>query len=302
MNQQDIETFLMLVRTKNITKTAENLFVSQPTVSHRLKQLEDELNVSLLVRKKGHKRVELTAKGEAFIPIAERWLSLMNETMMLQAREGVVYLNIGCTDTLNSTLFPELYRRISRDKNKRFSLNISTHYSIELYELLDNYVIDVGFVYHHLHYKNIISEILTREKMYIIQEASSTLRRDKIFLSELDLEKEICFIWETNFQIWHEQMISHGRKPLFVVDTFRLLSEFMEEPGRWTIAPQSVVRELQKTHNLIVSEVADERQPPERIIYMITHKDMTEAKAAAVNAFREMMLEYFKEIGLKLEV
>ena len=39
MNQADIETFLMLVKTRNITKTAESLYVSQPTVSHRLKLL-----------------------------------------------------------------------------------------------------------------------------------------------------------------------------------------------------------------------------------------------------------------------
>ena len=64
MNQADIETFLMLVKTRNITKTAESLYVSQPTVSHRLKLLEEELGVPLLIRKKGYKKVELTPKGE----------------------------------------------------------------------------------------------------------------------------------------------------------------------------------------------------------------------------------------------
>ena len=33
MDIADIETFLMLVRTRNISKTAEKLYVSQPTVS-----------------------------------------------------------------------------------------------------------------------------------------------------------------------------------------------------------------------------------------------------------------------------
>ena len=66
MNQAEIETFLMIVKTKNITKTAENLFLSQPTVSHRLKLLEDELNVKLLNRKKGYKQIELTTQGEEY--------------------------------------------------------------------------------------------------------------------------------------------------------------------------------------------------------------------------------------------
>ena len=70
MNQAEIETFLMIVKTKNITKTAENLFLSQPTVSHRLKLLEDELNVKLLNRKQGYKQIELTTQGEEFIPVS----------------------------------------------------------------------------------------------------------------------------------------------------------------------------------------------------------------------------------------
>lgn len=52
MNLVDIETFLMIVKTKNITKTADNLFLSQPTVSHRLKLLEEELQVKLITRKR----------------------------------------------------------------------------------------------------------------------------------------------------------------------------------------------------------------------------------------------------------
>ena len=79
MNISEIETFLMIVKTRNISKTAENLFLSQPTVSHRLKSLEDELDVKLITRKKGYKQIELTAQGEEFIPIAERWVSIWRE-------------------------------------------------------------------------------------------------------------------------------------------------------------------------------------------------------------------------------
>ena len=37
MDLSEIETFLTIVNTKSITKTADILFLSQPTVSHRLK-------------------------------------------------------------------------------------------------------------------------------------------------------------------------------------------------------------------------------------------------------------------------
>ena len=43
MDLSEIETFLTIVNTKSITKTADILFLSQPTVSHRLKSLEKGL-------------------------------------------------------------------------------------------------------------------------------------------------------------------------------------------------------------------------------------------------------------------
>ena len=63
MNLADIEMFLIIVRTKSITKTADALFLSQPTVSQRLKAMEQELNHPLILRSKGFKQIELTQEG-----------------------------------------------------------------------------------------------------------------------------------------------------------------------------------------------------------------------------------------------
>lgn len=298
MNQVDIETFLMLVRTKNITKTAENLFVSQPTVSHRLKLLEDELKVSLLVRKKGYKKVELTPKGEEFLPIAERWLSLMKETMMLQNSGEEMFLSIGCTDTLNNCIFNNLYRDILGDQSLKLKLNISTHYSQNIYELLETRTIDVGFVYHHLHYKNIISEPIMREKLYIVQESEGAIRKTRVHLDELDPEMEVSFMWETNYQIWHEQMISKGKRNSLEVDIYSLLVEFLKDRGRWAIAPVTVVNRLKSEQDVFVSEIADRRQPPERITYMIRNKDMSEPKRKTLDIFEQQIQQYFTDSGL----
>ena len=67
MNLAEIETFLTIVNTKSITRTADLLFLSQPTVSHRLNSLENELGFPLVIRNKGHKQVELTPKGMDFV-------------------------------------------------------------------------------------------------------------------------------------------------------------------------------------------------------------------------------------------
>ena len=62
MDLTDVEMFLTIVHTKSISKTADALFLSQPTISHRLKALEKELNFPLIVRSKGFKQIELTKR------------------------------------------------------------------------------------------------------------------------------------------------------------------------------------------------------------------------------------------------
>lgn len=298
MNQADIETFLMLVKTRNITKTAESLFVSQPTVSHRLKLLEEELDVPLLIRKKGYKKVELTSKGEEFIPIAQRWLSLMKETMLLKNSAEEMYLSVASTDTLNSCIFSDLYRSILHDAQLNLKLNISTHYSYEIYELLEKRTLDVGFVYHHLHFKNIVSEPVLREKMYIVQEWDSAIRRNQISIEELDPENEITFMWETNYEIWHEQMISKGRRNSLEVDIYSLFSDFLRDRGKWAIAPVTVVNRLQREQKVFVSEIANRKKPPERITYIVRHKDMNEDKLRTLEILETRLNRFFTDSGL----
>ena len=295
MKQIDIETFLTLNKTGSLTKAAETLYVSQPTVSHRLKDLEEELGISLLMRGKGQRRIELTQKGEEFVAIAERWLALMAETSALRNQEDEIYLRIGCPDTLNNTVMLPFYRRILNDPTINLKLNLSTHYSHNIYDLLEQHAIDLGFVFHILKFKNIIVEPVLRERMVLVQESSGAVSGDRIYLNELDPANEICFYWESNYQIWHDQMISKGKRNSIEVDIFQLLSFFLEEPCKWTIAPLSVARYLKQKQNVVISDIADKRKPPERITYMIKHKDLSEAREADVNLIRNQFLEYFSE-------
>ena len=48
MNLGAVETFMVVVATKSISKAADKLFVTQSTVSQQIKSLENELGVNLL--------------------------------------------------------------------------------------------------------------------------------------------------------------------------------------------------------------------------------------------------------------
>ena len=63
MDEKDLQIFLTLAETGNLTRTAEKLYQAQPTLSKRLQNMENELGAQLFLRSKHG--VTLTPAGEA---------------------------------------------------------------------------------------------------------------------------------------------------------------------------------------------------------------------------------------------
>ncbi|NLB55095.1 MAG: LysR family transcriptional regulator [Lentisphaerae bacterium] len=79
-----IRTFIFLNETKNFGQAAKLLFVSQSTVSVRIKALEEELNCTLFYR--NNKQVELSRMGEQFLPHAIRLYQAMSDCQSFMQR------------------------------------------------------------------------------------------------------------------------------------------------------------------------------------------------------------------------
>lgn len=93
-------------------------------------------------------------------------------------------------------------------------------------------------------------------------------------------------------------MISKGKRNSLEVDTYSLLSEFLRDKGRWAIAPVTVVNRLQNEQKVFVNEIGNKKKPPERITYIVRHKDMNEAKLDTLKVFEERINQYFIDSGL----
>ncbi|WP_176706390.1 LysR family transcriptional regulator [Paenibacillus hemerocallicola] len=76
MNNDLLEAFLCVARTKSVSQASEILFLSQPTVTHRIQSLEKELNERLFVNK--NRQMTLTDAGQDFLPYAVDILNSWN--------------------------------------------------------------------------------------------------------------------------------------------------------------------------------------------------------------------------------
>lgn len=77
MDLRVIGYFLTVAREENVTKAAQLLHISQPTLSRQLMQLEEELGVKLFKRSKH--RVLLTSEGMLFRRRAQELINLADK-------------------------------------------------------------------------------------------------------------------------------------------------------------------------------------------------------------------------------
>ncbi|MBR5231452.1 MAG: LysR family transcriptional regulator [Clostridia bacterium] len=69
MNEEQIRTFLSIIKRGSFSAAAQEMFMSQPAVTHRVKTLEEELGVPLFVR--DNARAVLTPAGQVFLKEAQ---------------------------------------------------------------------------------------------------------------------------------------------------------------------------------------------------------------------------------------
>ena len=111
MTNLDIETFWAVVQHGTMTAAAEALYITQPTLSMRVRALEERVGTPLFVRSKGQRRIQLTDAGQKFLTLARRWQRLLSETDALSELEQRVYLRIAATYTTNQYILPAVYQR-----------------------------------------------------------------------------------------------------------------------------------------------------------------------------------------------
>lgn len=97
-----IETFIILSETLNLTKTSEILFVSQSTVSNRLKSIERETGTKLFYRDRGYKQIELTTEGNEFLEIAREYNKLHKKIKTFSSKSFKQIISIGTITSINN--------------------------------------------------------------------------------------------------------------------------------------------------------------------------------------------------------
>jgi LysR family cyn operon transcriptional activator len=93
MELRHLRYFLAVADARSFTRAAERLHVTQPTLSHQIKQLETMVGTLLFER--GSKEIDLTAAGRLFKPHCERVLKeIESSELAISELEGLMRGNL----------------------------------------------------------------------------------------------------------------------------------------------------------------------------------------------------------------
>lgn len=149
-----LETLLKVSETKNFTRAAQQLSLTQPAVSQHIKQLEKDLNATLFIRGEG--TLKLTPEGEIAVKYARRIENLYQnmQQAMADIHHNLTRLSVGVTHSSESNIIVEVLAKYSNlAENCKITILSDTinnlYYKLKTYELdiaiMEGKIVDSNF-------------------------------------------------------------------------------------------------------------------------------------------------------------
>lgn len=137
-----LKYFLTVAEIGNITKAANSMHLTQPTLSRQLQDLEKELGQKLFIR--GSKNVTLTPEGQVLRKRAEEIIELVEKTenefsSIKDEVAGDIFIGAGETKTIR--LVTDIMKKLQKDYPK-IKFHIVSGDSEDLSERLDKGILD----------------------------------------------------------------------------------------------------------------------------------------------------------------
>lgn len=146
MELRVLKYFLTIANEQNISKAADIIHITQPTLSRQIMDLEDELGVKLFERNKQNRKFLLTEEGIRFYNYAQEIVQLSDKTVeefksSNSEISGKIFIGAGETSVI-STVARAFYNL--KQKHPRLEINLFSSDAYTISERMDKGLCDFG--------------------------------------------------------------------------------------------------------------------------------------------------------------
>jgi DNA-binding transcriptional LysR family regulator len=255
-----VEGFLEVARRGSVSRAAEALFITQPTLTARLHGLERELGTALFLRTPHGMR--LTDAGRAWVPFAERALRALVDgrdalEQVITASAG--HLMIAAAPAVSTYVLPELLERFVAE-HPRVEVSVRTGHSEDVVELVLRDEVQIGLGRAIRHPDLELRPFLTEELVLVCAPDHPFTQRDDVPMAEVAGQKLIMFDRTSSYyEITQGAFLSAGVKPrsLMELDSIESAKKMVERGLGVALLPGSAVAREVEGGTLCVVKMKD---------------------------------------------
>jgi len=219
-----LRTFIEVNRTRHFAKTAKDLFVSQSTISARIRLLEESLGVKLFTRDRND--IRLTKAGERLLPQAELIVSQWDETKreILTSDRGLQTLSVGSVSSLWDILLQDWLGKL-KEKMPDLQFKGESLGSFSQTRALLARTLDVGLMFEPPKVADLEAKWICKIELVLISSQKG------LSISEA-LENDYIFVeWGTTFLTEHGRAFPNISPPRLQLDLGRWAVDYLLHNG-----------------------------------------------------------------------
>lgn len=199
MNLSQLQYFCKLAELQHYTRAAEQLYITQPTLSNSISRLEDELGIPLFVR--DGRNVRLTKYGAEFNRYAKQALMAISKGKALAQDEAGEYtgtVSIGTVYTIEDVFLPHLIKEFRAEYGRGPVIHVAQGLTKTLAKGLEDDTYDLIFCAHCPEYKDFQFVPVAHQSLAVIVHSTHRLARKKrVSLADLHGEHLIAYHFDT---------------------------------------------------------------------------------------------------------
>ena len=244
-----VEGFLEVARRGSVSRAAEALFITQPTLTARLHGLERELGTALFLRTPQGMR--LTDAGRAWVPFAERALRALvdgRDALEQVKSASAGHLLIAAAPAVSTYLLPELLERFVA-AHPRVEVSVRTGHSEDVVDLVLRDEVQIGLGRAIRHPDLELRPFHTEDLVLVCSPDHPFTQRQTVELAELAEQKLIMFDRTSSYyEITQGAFLAAGVKlrGLMELDSIEAAKKMVERGLGVALLPgTAVAREVQ---------------------------------------------------------
>lgn len=281
---KDWEILVTLYNEGSINKAAQKLFISQPALTYRLKQIEKEFNTQIVHR--GNKGVIFTYQGEQIVHYAKlmlKELSKLRDNLENAEKEFRGILRLGVSTNFALYRLPSLLEGFLK-LYPNIEIQLKTGWSSQVFELLRNDDIHIVILRGEHNWSD-GTILLEKENLFVAS-------KEKFQLDDLPsmnmIKYKTDFGLKNTFDEWWQKTFTQPPKISMEVDRIETCKELVKKGLGYAIFPSISLKEQDQLYTI---KLEIDHKPIWRETYLLYREDYLELKV--VSAFVNFIKNYY---------